>query len=169
MAEACHQPCSARHVVQFGAMADPGLPDSIAANVADWTETNAQFTDANAEKARAPQDVSWGVLGARGGHRFATGDVSGLDVVELGCGTAYFSAQLANRGAQRWGVDPTPAQLATARRMMERVESAFARRGHPGSVPLPDATVRPGRLGVRRAAVGRSAPCGFPRPAPPAP
>ena len=39
-----------------------------------------------------------------------------LDVVELGCGTAYVSAWLARRGARPVGVDVTPAQLATARR-----------------------------------------------------
>ena len=41
---------------------------------------------------------------------------TGLDVVELGCGTAYVSAWLARRGARPVGVDVTPAQLATARR-----------------------------------------------------
>ena len=45
------------------------------------------------------------------------GDVAGLDVVELGCGTAYFSSWLARRGARVTGVDVTPAQLDTARRM----------------------------------------------------
>ena len=44
-------------------------------------------------------------------------DVDGLDVVELGCGTAYFSAWLARRGARPVGVDVTPAQLETARRL----------------------------------------------------
>ena len=39
------------------------------------------------------------------------GDVAGLDVVELGCGTAYFSAWLVKRGARVVGVDPTPTQL----------------------------------------------------------
>ncbi len=47
----------------------------------------------------------------------ALGDVAGLDVVELGCGTAYLSAWLARRGARPVGVDVTPAQLETARAM----------------------------------------------------
>jgi SAM-dependent methyltransferase len=42
--------------------------------------------------------------------------VAGLDVVELGCGTAYFSAWLAGAGARPVGVDLTAAQLNTARR-----------------------------------------------------
>ena len=46
------------------------------------------------------------------------GDVAGKDVVELGCGTAYFSAWLAKRGARPIGVDVTPAQLESARACM---------------------------------------------------
>jgi SAM-dependent methyltransferase len=45
------------------------------------------------------------------------GDVHGLDVLELGCGTAYWSAWLQRRGARPIGLDLTPAQLATARGM----------------------------------------------------
>ncbi len=45
-------------------------------------------------------------------------DVAGADVIELGCGTAYFAAWLKRRGAARVvGIDVTPAQLDTARRM----------------------------------------------------
>ena len=123
-------------------MSDAELPDSITANIAEWTETNAQFTDAQAEGAWAPQDLTWGVFGVpEGAIGSPLGDVSGLDVVELGCGTAYFSAQLARRGARPVGVDPTPAQLATARRMMERTGISFPLVEAPGErVPLPDAS-----------------------------
>ena len=44
----------------------------------------------------------------------ALGDVTGLDVLELGCGTAYVSAWLAGAGPARRR-RPDPAQLATAR------------------------------------------------------
>jgi SAM-dependent methyltransferase len=47
-------------------------------------------------------------------------DVAGLDVVELGCGTAYVSAWLARRGARPTGVDVTEAQLATARALQSK-------------------------------------------------
>src|ERR1044072_9376739 len=53
------------------------------------------------------------------------GDVAGLDVVELGCGTAYFSSWLARRGARPIGVDLTPAQLATAGALEPEVGGAF--------------------------------------------
>jgi SAM-dependent methyltransferase len=121
---------------------EPELPESIAANVATWTRTNENFTDAQAERAWQPQDLTWGVFRVReDAIGSPLGDVSGLDVVELGCGTAYFSAQLAHRGARPVGVDPTPAQLATARRMMELTGVIFPLVEAPGErVPLPDAS-----------------------------
>jgi SAM-dependent methyltransferase len=123
-------------------MTDPGLPDSIAANVAQWSKHNDEFTDAQAERAWEWQELTWGVFGVPEAEIGAPlGDVSGLDVVELGCGTAYFSAQLARRGARPVGVDPTPAQLESARRQMERTGIEFRLVEAPGErVPLPDAS-----------------------------
>jgi SAM-dependent methyltransferase len=123
-------------------MTDTDLPDSIAANVAEWSETNAQFTDANAEQAWAPQDLAWGVFQVREDDIGSPlGELDGRDVVELGCGTAYFSAQLAQRGARPVGVDPTPAQLDTARRMMEKTGITFPLVEASGErIPLPDAS-----------------------------
>ena len=69
------------------------------------------------------------------------GDVSGLDAVELGCGTAYFSAWLARMGARVVGVDPTPAQLDTARRMQAEFGLDFPLiQAFGEAVPLPDAS-----------------------------
>ena len=66
------------------------------------------------------------------------GDVAGLDVVELGCGTAYVSAWLAKRGARPVGVDVTPAQLATARRCQEETGLVFPLvEASAEDVPLP--------------------------------
>jgi SAM-dependent methyltransferase len=46
-------------------------------------------------------------------------------VVELGCGTAYFSAWLARLGARPVGLDLSAAQLATARRCQQDFDLAF--------------------------------------------
>ena len=113
--------------------------DSVAANVAQWTATNAEYTDGAAERGWNDPEVKWGVFGI---PEFGVlGDVAGLDVVELGCGTAYFSAKLARRGARVVGVDPTPAQLETARRMQAQTGIEFPLVEAPGEdVPLPDAS-----------------------------
>jgi SAM-dependent methyltransferase len=108
----------------------------IAANVAQWTRTNAEYTDAQAERAWREDDPAWGVFAISDEW---LGNVDGLDVVELGCGTAFEGARLARKGARVVGVDPTPAQLATARRMMQAVGPEFRLVEAPAeAVPLPD-------------------------------
>ena len=109
-------------------------------NVDVWTRANAEYTDERAEQAWAQDEVTWGVWQVPETEVRALPDVTGKDVVELGCGTGYVGAWLAKHGAARVvGVDPTPAQLATARRCNERfglgleLVEAFAE-----EVPLPD-------------------------------
>jgi SAM-dependent methyltransferase len=97
----------------------------VAHNRALWTEVNAQFTDADASREWAQSDITWGLFDAPERELCALGDVDGLDVVELGCGTAYFSSWLARRGARPVGVDITPAQLETARACMQRFGISF--------------------------------------------
>jgi SAM-dependent methyltransferase len=93
--------------------------DELALNREIWTTVNEQFTDAAATARWAAVDITWGLFAVPEDELHALGPpgrLAGLDVVELGCGTAYFSAWLARRGARPIGVDLTPAQLATARR-----------------------------------------------------
>ena len=71
----------------------------------------------------------------------ALGDVAGTDVIELGCGTAYFGAWLARRGARVTGVDITPAQLETARRCEAQFNLGLQFiEANAEEVPLPDAS-----------------------------
>ena len=61
----------------------------------------------------------------------------GLDVVELACGTAYFSAWLARAGADTVAVDLSGEQLTTARRMQRQVGPVFPLvQGDTERVPL---------------------------------
>jgi SAM-dependent methyltransferase len=94
-------------------------------NVALWTQANAEYTNANATTNWALDEISWGIWAIDESELNVLGDVQGLDVVELGCGTAYFSAWLAKLGARPTGVDVTPAQLETARRMMAETGIEF--------------------------------------------
>ena len=109
-------------------------------NVEVWTRANAEYTDERAERAWAADEITWGVWNVPEAEVHALPDVWGKDVVELGCGTAYVGAWLKRRGAARVvGVDPTPAQLETARRCNEtfglglELIEAFGE-----EVPLPD-------------------------------
>jgi SAM-dependent methyltransferase len=99
--------------------------DDAAKNAALWTETNREHTDDSASANWALDEISWGIWAIDESELNVLPDVAGLDVVELGCGTAYFSAWLAKRGARPVGVDITPAQLATARRLMTETGIEF--------------------------------------------
>ena len=114
-------------------------PDYVTLNRERWTETNAEYTDGSALAAWQKDEVTWGLYGHAERDLDALGDVVGLDVVELGCGTAYFSARLAKLGASPVGVDPTPAQLETARRCMRETGIEFPLVEAPAeNVPFPD-------------------------------
>ena len=101
------------------------ISDDAKRNRESWTQANAEYTDAQATRKWADDDLTWGVFGVPERDLDSLGDVDGLDVVELGCGTAYVSAWLAKHGARPVGVDVTPAQLATARRCQEQTGIVF--------------------------------------------
>ena len=104
-----------------------------------WTQVNADFTDADADRAWTAPEITWGLFRVPESQLCALGDVAGLDVVELGCGTAYFSAWLARSGARPVGVDLTAAQLDTARRCQLEHGPSFPLIEASGEdVPLPD-------------------------------
>jgi SAM-dependent methyltransferase len=117
------------------------ISDDARRNLEEWTRKNAEYTDRQASEQWAHTDLTWGVWGAPEAELGTLGDVAGLDVVELGCGTAYVSAWLARRGARPVGVDVTPAQLETARRMQAQHDLVFPLiEASADEVPLPDAS-----------------------------
>jgi SAM-dependent methyltransferase len=112
-----------------------------ATNAAGWTDANREYTDENAETNWALDEIHWGVWAVPEHELKVLGDVAGLDIVELGCGTAYFSAWLAKLGARPVGVDITPAQLDTARRMQAKTGIEFPLvEADAGETGLPDAS-----------------------------
>jgi SAM-dependent methyltransferase len=113
---------------------------SVRANVEQWTLLNEQHTDAAAAAAWAAERMTWGVFSVDDSSLGEPlGRVEGCDVLELGCGTAYFSAWIAKRGGRPVGVDPTPAQLSTARRLQAQTGLQFPLVEAPAeAVPLPD-------------------------------
>ena len=118
-------------------MRDPS--DDLAVNRAVWTVVNEEFTDAQAHDLWAAPEFVWGLFNIPERELGVLGDVTGLDVIELGCGTAYVSAWLAKLGARPVGVDLTPAQLDTARRCQERFGLSFDLiEANAEDVPLPD-------------------------------
>src|SRR4051812_43679270 len=112
----------------------------LAVNRALWTMVNAEFTDAHAASAWTAAEITWGIFDVPEVELGVLGDVAGLDVVELGCGTAYFSAWLARRRARCVAVDLTRAQLDTARRCQQQFGLEFPLlEADATAVPLRDA------------------------------
>lgn len=113
---------------------------SIAGNIDQWTRVNREYGDANAHALWLAERITWGQFGVPDedvGSPLA--DVSGLDILEAGCGVAYFSAWLARRGARPVGLDPTPAQLQTARRLQAETGIEFPLvEGVGEALPFPD-------------------------------
>ncbi len=106
-----------------------------------WTKANAEYTDRRAAEAWATPEIEWGMWGVPESELRAIGEISGKDVIELGCGTAYWSAWLARRGARPTGVDISDGQLASARRFQAEFGVEFPLvQASAESVPLPRAS-----------------------------
>jgi len=88
--------------------------------------------------------ITWGIWDIPESEVGAFGDLSELkdkDTIELGCGTAYFSAWMAKHGARPVGIDITPNQLAAARNFQVEFGIEFPLiEGSAEAVPLPDAS-----------------------------
>ena len=110
----------------------------LALNQELWAIMNERFTDAAADQMWARDEPVWGLFAVPERELGVLGDLRGLDVVELACGTAYFSAWLARAGARPVAVDVSYEQLRTARRLQGRVGPAFPLLQANGEqVPLP--------------------------------
>jgi SAM-dependent methyltransferase len=131
---------SASGVRYRAGMTDRDLPDHVVANRAYWTTEAAAYVEPG-QRAWAELEPSWGIWGVPESEARILPDVAGLDVIELGCGTAYVSAWLARRGARPVGIDITPAQLETARALQREHGLVFPLlEASAEAVPLPDAS-----------------------------
>ena len=97
--------------------------DYLARNQAAWTEWAAEY----AERGRRDWggEPKWGIWGIEEAAVGILVDVAGKDVLEVGCGTAYVSAWLARRGGRPVGIDPTAAQLRSARLFQDEFDLHF--------------------------------------------
>jgi SAM-dependent methyltransferase len=97
----------------------------------DWVEPGRR----NWERDRP----TWGLWNVPEEELAVLPDLVGQDVIELGCGTAYWSAWLARRGARVVGLDNSEQQLATARRFQDEFGLSFPLvHASAEDVPFPD-------------------------------
>jgi len=90
------------------------MDDHAAINRALWDARSAEWVESG-RRAWARDEISWGMWRVPERELQVLPPLAGRDVVELGCGTAYWSAWLARRGARVVGLDNSSRQLATAR------------------------------------------------------
>jgi SAM-dependent methyltransferase len=113
----------------------------VARNRAHWDEIATDYV-ANGEASWATDQPKWGIWGIPEAEVSLLPErLDGKDAIELGCGTGYVSAWLARRGARVVGIDNSPKQLETARRLQEQHDLAFPLLlGNAEMVPYPDAS-----------------------------
>jgi ubiquinone/menaquinone biosynthesis C-methylase UbiE len=78
-------------------------------------EREAAFWDAEAEKAGLDLDISAGDPLVRKRLELL-GDVAGKKVLDVGCGTGFWSVYLAKSGASIWGIDISPKSIEVTKK-----------------------------------------------------
>ena len=114
------------------------LPDYVLTNREHW-DKHADSWVALGERAWTGE-ASWGMWGIPESElRLLPEDMTGMNAIELGCGTGYVSARLIRRGARVVGIDNSARQLATARRLADEhgVDLELIH-GNAETVPYPD-------------------------------
>jgi ubiquinone/menaquinone biosynthesis C-methylase UbiE len=118
------------------------LPEHVLKNRVFWDEQMAAKFVAGGERGWAENSPTWGIWNVPESKlHLLPDDMTGLDAIELGCGTAYVSAWMARRGARVVAIDNSAQQLATARRLQQQHGLDFPLiHGNAESVPYPDSS-----------------------------
>ena len=124
-----------------GRATDKALPDSVRRNRAAWQITAADYVEP-AERAWRATEPYWGIWRLPESElRLLPKDLTGRRCLEIGCGAGYVSAWMARRGGTVFGIDPTPNQLATARRLRAEHDLPIDFvEGYGERLPFPDDT-----------------------------
>ena len=114
-------------------------PEHVAENRRHWDRQADQWV-ARGERCWAQTEPSWGEWRIPESQLgMLPVDMSGLDAIELGCGTAYVSAWMAGRGSRVVGIDNSARQLVTARRLSGEYGADLTLvHGDAEAVPYPD-------------------------------
>ncbi len=121
---------------------DPdNIPEHVRENRSYWDGMADQWVAAG-ERSWASDEPFWGVWSLPESElHLLREDMSGLNAIELGCGTGYVSGWMVRRGARAVGIDNSACQLESARRFAEQYGVEIdLHHGNAETVPLPDAS-----------------------------
>jgi SAM-dependent methyltransferase len=104
---------------------EPELTPEAAINRQRWDEQSDAYQERHGEQLDKSGGTAWGVWQIPESEIQALGDVSGLDVLEFGCGAAQWSIALHRQGGRVTGLDNSSRQLEHARTAMERAGVEF--------------------------------------------
>jgi SAM-dependent methyltransferase len=105
-----------------------------------WDRRSDEYQAAHASQLNS-YECGWGTFSVPEDEVHALGDVTGKDILELGCGAAQWSIGLARRGARPVGLDNSARQLEHAYRLMAAARVDFPLvHASADDVPLPNAS-----------------------------
>lgn len=115
-------------------------PDYLTINKDVWNADAANWADFAAQRWRiaAPEWGTWG--NPESDLNLLPEDMTDMDAIELGCGTAYVSAWMTRRGATVTAIDISTEQLGIARSLAaEHGQEITFMEGNAEKTGLPDA------------------------------
>jgi SAM-dependent methyltransferase len=116
------------------------LSDHAARNREVWNADAPNWVESGRRSWASP-DPWWGMWEIPEAELRILPDVTGLDVLDLGCGTGYWCAWFKRLGANPTGLDLSESQLATARDLQDehRIEFPLVH-ASAEDPPFPDAS-----------------------------
>jgi len=117
------------------------LSEHARKNRAMWQATSDGYEERHAASLAGKNAMAWGFWRIPEAELRILGEVAGMDTLELGCGAARWSIELARLGARPVGLDLSSRQLEHARHLMAEAEVDFPLiEASAEDVPLPDAS-----------------------------
>jgi ubiquinone/menaquinone biosynthesis C-methylase UbiE len=106
-----------------------------------WEASSDSYEQRHAASLAGKNAMAWGLWRVPEVELHILGDVAGKNILELGCGAARWSIELARIGARPVGLDLSSRQLQHARRLMDEANVDFPLiEASAEEVPLPDAS-----------------------------
>jgi SAM-dependent methyltransferase len=120
--------------------ADP-LPEHVLVNRTYWDDMADDWVTAG-ERNWGRNSPIWGIWSLPDTNlNLLPANMNNMRAIDLGCGTGYVSAWMAQRGAKVVGIDNSPEQLRTAERLRDKTDLQIEFiLGNAEKVPLPDSS-----------------------------
>ncbi|MGO8948745.1 MAG: class I SAM-dependent methyltransferase [Ktedonobacterales bacterium] len=115
------------------------LTEHALKNRSMWEAQSDGYDSQHADVLSGSLAMAWGLWRIPEAELQILGEVTGRDILELGCGAARWSIALAQQGAHPVGLDLSSQQLAHARRLMDEAGISFPLvEASAEAVPLPN-------------------------------